>query len=114
METPAPNHLGRDPIAQRSDMRFTALKADLPQSGVVGYIGETGNLAVGDYYLAQYALAPLVVDHSANHRLVIGNFSAAPSAIATQGLQLVKDYGSGVVLFTNPAFADSAASKDAQ
>ncbi len=95
-------------------MRFTALKADLPQSGVVGYIGETGNLAVGDYYLAQYALAPLVVDHSANHRLVIGNFSAAPSAIATQGLQLVKDYGSGVVLFTNPAFADSAASKDAQ
>jgi hypothetical protein len=114
IDTPALNHLGGDHIAQRSDERFGALKVELPPSGVVGYIGETGSLAVGDYYLAQYALAPLVVDHSANHRLVIGNFSAAPPAVATQGLQLVKDYGSGVVLFANPAFADSAANKDAR
>jgi hypothetical protein len=114
METPALNHPGGDHIAQRSDERFGALKAELPQSGVVGYIGETGNLAVGDYYLAQYELAPLVVDHSANHGLVVGNFSAGPPAVATQGLRLVKDYGSGVALFTNPAFADSAANKDAR
>ncbi len=33
-----------------------------------------GAAALGDYYLAQYALAPLVVDHSTNHALVVGNF----------------------------------------
>lgn len=115
VETPALHLPGSDLIAQRSDERFRALKAELPQRGVVGYIGETGNLAVGDYYLTQYALAPLVVDHSANHRLVIWNFPAGtPSGGETSKLQLLKDYGSGVVLFTNPAFADSSANKDAR
>ena len=100
-DTPRPGDL-RDSleIAERSDERFAALRAALPDHGVVGYVGEPGAAAVGNYYLTQYALAPLVVDHSANHPLVIGNFPASPPP-ASQNLRLVKDFGDGVLLFAN-------------
>jgi hypothetical protein len=94
-------------IAQRSDQRFAAIKASLPGHGVIGYIGEPG-ATMGDYYSAQYALAPLVVDHSPNHPIVVGNFPSSPSASSSssslpgsENLQLVKDYGDGVLLFAN-------------
>ena len=87
-------------IASRSDRRFSALKAALPERGVVGYIGEPGTPALADYYLTQYALAPLVIDHSSNHALVVGNFPAAPALNAPlDDLRLVKDFGDGVLLF---------------
>jgi hypothetical protein len=89
----------RDEVAQRSDQRFAALKAALPPQGVVGYMGESGGTA--DYYLAQYALAPLVIDHSANHPLVVGNFPFSPAPGPPDHLQLLKDFGNGVLLFAN-------------
>lgn len=86
-------------VPRRSDMRFAALKAALPQRGVVGYVGEPGPAANGDYYLTQYALVPLIVDRSIQHSLVIGNFpNIAPSAVPDD-LRLVKDFGNGVLLF---------------
>ena len=91
-----------DTVTQRSDQRFAALRKELPQRGVVGYVGETGAdvVVVADYYLAQYALAPLVVDRSANHPLVVGNFpSGAPAQPPSENLRLVKDFGGGVLLF---------------
>ena len=94
----------KDPaeVAQRSDQRFAALKAVLPARGVVGYIGESSALARGDYYLAEYALSPLVVDDSTNHRLVIGNFPSSGSVPSSvKNLQLVKDFGNGVLLLAN-------------
>src|SRR5690348_6771146 len=89
-----------DDIAQRSDVRFARLKAALPQRGVIGYVGDAGESDVAPYYLAQYALAPLVLDRSTNHPLVVGNFysSAAPRAWAK--LRLVRDFGNGVLLFS--------------
>jgi hypothetical protein len=87
-------------IEQRSDRRFAAVRASLPQRGVIGYVGESGALARGDYYLAEYALAPLVVDDSPNHPLVLANFPNAPF-LAPQNLQLVKDFGNGVLLLAN-------------
>ena len=72
---------------------------------MTGYLGESGAAALGDYYLAQYALAPLVVDHSVNHALVVGNFPSstggAPAALPSDHLQLVQDFGDGVLLFAN-------------
>jgi hypothetical protein len=94
----APNPLHADDIEKRSDQRFALLKAALPQNGVVGYVGDSDNLE--DYYLAQYALAPVVVDRSPNHPLVVGNFPTAP-APADSNLQLLKDFGNGVLLFAN-------------
>lgn len=97
---PAAVRHSSDEVAKRSDQRFAPLKAALPGSGVVGYIGEPGTNALADYYLAQYALAPLVLDHSANHPLIVGNFPTGPQMnAASEDLRLVKDFGDGVLLF---------------
>jgi hypothetical protein len=67
----------------------------------VGYVGEAGENEVPDYYLAQYALVPLVVEHSQDHPLIVGNFPssrrASPPA-TIKGLVLVRDFGNGVLL----------------
>lgn len=86
-------------VAARSDQRFAALKAALPEHGVVGYIGNPGQ-SPGEYYLAQYALAPLVVDYSPDHPLVVGNFSKTSTSIPSN-LELVHDFGNGVQLLAN-------------
>jgi len=100
--TDAPIQLESDTIAKRSDQRFSALKAALPPGGVVGYMGESGNSGTADYYLAQYALVPLVLDHSSDHPLVIGNFTAASKPTGSpDNLQLLKDFGNGVLLYAN-------------
>lgn len=101
-DTRTPSHVKDSSIdvAQRSDQRFSTLKTTLPQRGVIGYIGELGAQARGDYYLAEYALAPLVVDDSPNHPLVLSNFPNSPIS-APANLQLVKDFGNGVALYAN-------------
>ncbi|HKU26558.1 MAG TPA: hypothetical protein VJQ54_13870 [Candidatus Sulfotelmatobacter sp.] len=86
--------------AQQFDQRFAAVRSALPKRGVIGYIGQTEN-GLPQYYLAQFALAPLVVDHSPNHSIVIGNFSASLPKDVPGNLELVRDFGSGVFLFVN-------------
>ena len=98
-QAPSPRHLRSDDISNRSDKRFAALRARLPASGVIGYVGSTGDSATPDYYLTQYALAPLVVDLSPNHSLVVGNFPSLPAAGIPNNLRLVEDFGNGVMLF---------------
>jgi len=95
-EAPSPIHSRTDDIVKRSEQRFAALKAALPQQGVLGYIGSSSS--PDDYYLAQYALAPLVIENSPNHGMVVGNFATSPVTLPGD-LQLVKDFGNGVLLF---------------
>jgi hypothetical protein len=109
IEAPHTLKNSRGEIAKRSDQRFAALKAALPGNGVVGYIGEPGAPALADYYLAQYALAPLVLDHSTNHPLVVGNFPASPAPALSGDLQLVMDFGDGVQLFATKPFINKGA-----
>lgn len=102
LETPNPHHLQPDVIGLRSDQRFAALKRALPVRGTVGYLGDSGEFAVVDYYLTQYALAPLVVDHSPNHPLIVGNYrSAAHREPFPANFELIKDFGDGVWLLSN-------------
>jgi hypothetical protein len=96
-----PSRLGADHVAQRSDQRFEAIKLALPDRGVVGYIGAGDPDGTADYYLAQYALAPRVIDRSSGHPLVIGNFPHGSPKILPPGLTVVKDFGNGVLLFSN-------------
>jgi hypothetical protein len=93
-------------IAKRSDQRFSVLRAALPARGVVGYVGDLGPPALGDYYLTQYALAPLVVDHSLNHSLVIGNFPNESMPAQPSGLHLINDFGAGVLLYSSNLVAE--------
>jgi hypothetical protein len=101
---PPRRHLyGKDEISLY-DGRFDGVKAMLPAHGVVGYIGDPQGEsdAVMDYYLTQYALSPLIVDRSAAHHLVIGNFSDANlAALVDHDLTLVRDFGNGVRLYQN-------------
>ena len=97
-KSPRPGHFEPDTIAARSDERFARLKTRLPSEGVVGYIGDAGDSATPYYYLTQYALAPLVVDNSIDHALVIGNFPSSQGSRIPHNLQLVEDFGNGVLL----------------
>ena len=98
---PVPGHLEVDHVAQRSDQRFTAMKGTLPDRGVIGYIGADDMDGTADYYLAQYALAPRIIDRSSGHPLVIGNCPHGSPQLPPSGLTLVKDFGDGVLLFSN-------------
>lgn len=86
---------------QRAGQRFAALRQLLPNNGVVGYVGPPESSALGDYYVAQYVLAPLVVDSSINHPLVIGNFPHSQPSQIPSNLTLLRDLGDGVLLFAN-------------
>lgn len=96
---PLPGRSATDEVSRRSDLRFARLKAALPQRGVIGYIGQEGESGLPAYYLAQYALAPLVLDRSLKHPFVIGNFTSSTGASSVENLRLLKDFGDGVLLF---------------
>jgi len=98
-EAPNPAHITPDDVSKKSDQRFAPVKSRLPASGVIGYLGENGNSSTPDYYQAQYALAPLVVDRSSHHAIVIGNFPLSRPSDLPPNLRLVEDFGGGVLLF---------------
>lgn len=102
VKAPSPGHL-HDPyrVKQLSDERFADLEHALPRTGVVGYVGGSSTAALGDYYLTEYALAPLVVDYSTDHAIVIGNFPSEAAPHVPDNLELIKDFGAGVFLFAN-------------
>jgi hypothetical protein len=84
------------------EKRFAEVKKFLPQFGAIGYLGETGPDENPEYYLAEYALAPVIVDRSPQHALVLGNFHSSQSglmAAQVTGLTLIHDFGNGVLLF---------------
>lgn len=95
-----PSLLSREPQSLY-DKRFDDVRKMLPKHGVIGYLSDSsGN--VGNYYLTQYALAPLVVDNSTDHHFVVGNFADAHSPISiNHDWVLVRDFGDGVVLIVN-------------
>lgn len=98
--TLTPTH--EDPDAQqRAGRRFAALRQALPKRGTVGYIGPSQSSTLGYYYLTQYSLAPLVVDSSIDHPLVVGNFPNSRPDRIPPNLTLLKDFGDGVLLFAN-------------
>ena len=83
----------------RYQKRLHPLREALPQRGVVGYAGDDGK----EYHIIQYALAPLLVDDSPNHPLVIDIVDVADADGARckkyENLVLVFDSGDGVCLF---------------
>lgn len=100
----------------RAIERYSALKAQLPEARVVGYVSDRGTPGIDSvqskaawkfYVLAQYALAPVLVledgkDQGRRIEYVVGDFKD-PSAVAAAAhggaLVLIRDFGNGVALF---------------
>jgi hypothetical protein len=80
------------------EKRFAPLRRVLPDHGVIGYLGADSKYWVPNYYATQYVLAPLVVDNSPEHDLVVGNFDAGSEPAWPSNLVLMHDFGNGVVL----------------
>lgn len=102
-----PDFPRRDRISQY-ERRFEGLKKILPTHGVVGYLSHRQaqdirfDAGTAEFYLTQYALAPLIVIHSPERDLVIGNFGVSrvdPEIFKDRDLTLIKDFGNGVMLF---------------
>lgn len=110
--------MGNDDISLY-ERRFDGVKEMLPANGVVGYVGEIlyyadGSLnasAMRNWYLAQYALAPVVLSNEPGHRLFLMNKSAGadPGAPEEGGFtvldlgngQKILNFGNGVKLLRN-------------
>ena len=94
--------LGRDPVTVFAT-RLKALRLDLPQYGVVGYVTDPPNDITQELIWTRYYLVPLIVLPSSQCHLVIGNFHKPPSTKLLSELHLVlmKDYGDGMMLLKN-------------
>jgi hypothetical protein len=87
------------------EKRFTKLRQAIKSFEVVGYFSDGASDSqedVGNFYLTQYTLAPVIVTRETNRRWVVGNFwktGRVPAAAQRDRLFLWKDFGDGVALF---------------
>ena len=87
------------------EQRFTRLRPLLPRHGTVGYVtdGDPQSLAVNEKSLTvRYALAPVLMENSPRHALVVGNIMLPTTDLQQflhdRHLALVQDLGDGVLL----------------
>jgi hypothetical protein len=108
---PARAGIPRAPAAtERGERRFARVNGALATRGITGTIGFIGDLpfdradtadrAVEDYYLAQFALVPLVLDRNANgcDWAVVSLHGEPPEREIASNWQVVEDTGDGVLL----------------
>ncbi len=87
-----------------NELRFGELKRILPSRGVLGYLSNlspTGDEGVGRWYAAQYSLAPVQLAPGLDCEMVVGDFSdpsIGTALAANHGLEIVRDFGQGVML----------------
>jgi hypothetical protein len=83
--------------------RFDAAKKVLPARGVICYTPDphADINSNKDYFLAQYALAPLVLRTDRDCDLLVANFPGESPAvkITSSDYRLINDFGNGVALF---------------
>lgn len=98
--------LARQPYAVDGDnlylIRFEGVKSALPQRGVICYAPnpDGGFEAKKHYFLAQYALAPLVLRTATDCDTLLADFPAgsAPDSVLSRQFVVLKDFGNGVLL----------------
>ena len=104
----------REDSITRNQERFEEIKNYLPSQGIFGYVSDVEKKQEGekqlqdnsliDYYIAQYALSPLIIDYNLKHDYLVGNFlTEANRGAILQKLKkdfnFVSDFGNGVMLF---------------
>jgi hypothetical protein len=89
--------------------RFEKVSATLPEDAVIGYLTDLDqgtSKANTMFRVAQYALAPRILQWGSGYGRVLGNFTRSIpfTAIDGQGgLRVERDFGDGVVLFRREA-----------
>ena len=87
--------------AANTDRRFQGLRQELSRRERVGYITDRSDTKVDpaeQYFLAQLALAPTVVEFDSSPELIVGNFFSTPHPQIPSEFVLVRDFGNGVML----------------
>lgn len=79
--------------------RFEPVRTRLPNDSVIGYVSDKEDW--GLRLLAQYALAPALIEAGVNRPVVLGNFHTTHNprdAFPDKRFFLLQDFGNGVVL----------------
>lgn len=85
------------------------VKKDIRKNQVIGYTNDTilrneSNEASKDYYFIRYLLVPALLTTSKKTKVVLANFNSANEAqkyITLYKLEIIKDYGNGMMLLKN-------------
>jgi hypothetical protein len=100
------------------ETRFKEIRTALPPNGIVGYISDRevsydldwhdprNSEAWRESRRVQYALAPVLIDLSSDHQMVVGNFrdqTAVREKLGNSPLVVVREFGDGVLLLNNAA-----------
>jgi hypothetical protein len=84
------------------EARFAPAKQLLPKNGIVCYLPDfsSSESAKRDFFLARYALAPLVVRTVPDCDPLIANFPTGvpPSLLLSNKYSVLEDFGNGVLL----------------
>ena len=87
----------------RHDQRFEPLRDALPKRGIVGYMSDAPNEYEHELRrsLAQYSLAPLIVQAGTTQPLIVAEFTDPAAVVRGRELQLtvLRDFGNGLILF---------------
>jgi len=94
---------GMSDWVERYEQRFIAVRQELPSGAILGYLSDSpADDDARAYFMAQYALAPVVLTRDLQGRqLILGNFVSGrvdPDLLRGLGLILARDFGNGVVL----------------
>lgn len=88
------------------EKRFEAVNRILPEHGVIGYLSDCSDMSdmhcIARFYVAQYALSPIILDRSPEHTLVIADFGKAGANLWDSGsnaMNLLMDSGNGIKLY---------------
>ena len=84
------------------EKRFDGLKTTLPPESVAGYLTDQPASPGRDFLVTQYALCPVVMKRGVTEPVVVGNFHnarAMQQILMKEGLQPIRDFRNGVVLF---------------
>jgi hypothetical protein len=84
----------------RYERRYDGIRPLLPKHGAVGYLSDRME-PNEQFMLTEYALAPLVLELSPDHEIVVGNFfdpRVGPTLARQHGLVVVRDFGRGLLL----------------
>ncbi len=99
LKTPPPSQPFADDVSA-CEARFSRAKRFLPRHGVVCYLpGFNGSEAAKkEFFMARYALAPLVVRDVPDCDPLLGDFPLGPPSSLRTTYRVVEDFGHGVLL----------------